>query len=133
MKRTSKYDDRTQTNMLCSQRLKETAKARGIVLSTTLEQALEIKLALPTERDDVERQLERLIAERDALEGQLEVIESKKQAKVEAVKQTKRVADREIVRRFWTPNGSEKFAKALKMFAQKYDIHYDEAYKEVLK
>jgi len=130
---TSKYIDRVGTNVICSLKLKQAALERGITLSTTLEEALEMKLALPNDRALIEEKIENITTELNLLKNQLEVIETKRKEEEQELLNKQRIKDREIVRSHWKPTLPESFNKALRMFAEKYDTPYDHAYKEVMK
>lgn len=124
---------RVSTTILCDKNLKELAKARGIVLSTALEESLRVKLAMPVSNTtDINQKVREL-------ENQLEYMRSAEFAaakleeeNLERHKKEAREGDVKFIRNAFSKRCNqvitdEQYNKILKSYCLKYNCEMGEA------
>lgn len=117
---------RVQTNILCDQELKELAIARGIVLSTTLEDALRTKLMQPEKKEDIAVKIAELEAQTKYLKSaefreaqEAEVREQK--AALDEQKNDVKILRRALAKALATQN-KHVYNRLLHAYCEKYKV-----------
>jgi hypothetical protein len=120
-----------KTTLLIDSSLKKAAKSQKFSLSATLEEALRIKLALPTqEKEEIASKIEGLKSELAYLQSASCKKEREELEKLKAKERLNKAKDIEILKRIrvkWLQNSNIDYNIAIKVFCFKYGIDRGEA------
>lgn len=124
---------REPTTILCDGDLKAAAKAAKIVLSTTLEEGLRMKLAMPkNQRDDINLKVRELEAQLEYMKSAEFAAEKLDQEKKERRAIESRKSDDELLRKSFSKKcnqeiSSENYNRLLKAYCLKYGVEMVQA------
>lgn len=117
---------RVQTNILCDQELKELALARGIILSTSLEEILRTKLMQPEKKEDIAAKIAELEAQTKYLKSAefreaQDVAAKEQKAAIDEQKNDIKILRRALAKSLQTQN-KHGYNRLLHAYCEKYKV-----------